>query len=263
MLFSRHEDLEDRIVRLLLNERLSIASLHDRLGDDITLRAVYKASAKLSKAGVLLKVGKRVLLDEEWRGRVEGELGGRPMVLPAPGERETHTFTSIEHLDAFWTTIVLPLERLAPKEIFFYNPHNFWTYIPERVESERSYYEHFARVGRYAFFTGGGDTTADREFKRAFQNENFQVDLRPIPALGRRDHITVIGDLVITVRLSAKLAAGIDGLYERGLPTEQTLPGLLGLCRAPGTIRFVLENNGRKAAKIRRILAKNFYFANI
>jgi hypothetical protein len=262
MLFSKALDLEDRMVELVLKDRATIKSLHARLSEHepLSLRAVYKAADKLIGAGVLLKAGKRVMVDEEWARRVGEKLSNSPLPAPAVGERILYTFSSIEHLDAFWKTIVLPIEEsAAAREVFFFNPHNFWAYIPGREESEAAYYRHFS-PNRHGFFTIGGSFEADMEFKREYQSEYLQIDTRDIGSLGRRDHITVIDSLIINVRLNKATTARIDELYASGRAIKDILPELLSICRAPGKIRFTLENNPAKAKKLRKILARNFYF---
>ncbi len=263
MIFTTQETLEDRIIRLVLEEKASIKALHQRLAGEekLSLRAVYKAVDKLIGAGVLIKAGQRVVLSAEWAGRVVEGLQTSPLSVLGEGERAVYTFASMEHLDAFWKTVVLPLEAAAEeKEIFFYNPHDFWAYLPERRESEDAYYRHFAATGRHGFLVVGGESLADREFKRTYQNENFQIDTRNVSSLARRDHLTILGPLVITVRLPKKLAAHIDDLYASGKAMSALLPSVLEACRAPGTLRFVLENHPAKAKRIKQLLAKNFYF---
>ncbi|MEJ0053755.1 MAG: hypothetical protein WDN10_03475 [bacterium] len=264
MIFSRTEDLEDRIIELLLEGRLSIKSMHARLvfpEKSLSLRAIYKATDKLIAAGVLIKTGKRLMVDEEWARRVGERLRPVPVAAPSVGEKFSHTFTSIEHLDAFWKTVVLPIEESVPNpEVFFYNPHDFWAYMPERKESEEAYYRHFAKVGRHGFFIVGGESEADKEFKREYQGEYLQIDTRNILSLRRSDHVTVIGSLIVTVRLPKVSATRIDKLYESNRPIKDTLPELLPICRALGKIRFTLENDPLKAKKLRKLLARNFYF---
>lgn len=263
MLFSKTEDLEDRIVKLALKERHSIKSLHAGVqeGTAVSARAVYKAVDKLIKAGVLLKVGKWLLVDEEWAKRASTGLRPVTFPMPSPGERLAYTFTSVSHLDAFWKTIMLPMELSLPRqEISFYNPHNFWAYLSERKESEDAYYRHFGETEQYGFFTVGGETEADRQFKREYQNEYLQIDARPITALRRTDHLTVVGPIIITVRMNEHIATQIDDLYLSGRPIPDIVLEIETICRKPGTIRLIIENKEAKAKELRRILAKNFYF---
>lgn len=258
MLYSKHASAEDRIVELAVDGRVTVRSLHETLAKkhDLTLRAVYKAVNKLVDAGVLLKVGKQVMADQEWARRAAGTLGAVSGPALSGGERVAYTFTSVEHLDSFWKTVVLPL---GAREIFFYNPHNFWAYLPERKGSEDAYYQHFAARKQYGFFTVGGETAADKEFKRSYQSEHLQIDLREVSGFRRTDHITIVDSLVITVRLAKSLSDRIDRLYSSGTSIEDMLPQISAVCRKPGKIRFLIENNQAKAARLRKSLSRNFY----
>lgn len=133
MLCSKENNLEDRIIELTAKDKTTIKSLHTKLDDKeggLSLRAVYKSVNKLIAAGVLLKVGKQVMIDHEWARRVSDRLATPTAPLLANKERAVYTFVTVEHLDAFWKTIVLPLEQSTPaNETFFYNPHNFWAYL--------------------------------------------------------------------------------------------------------------------------------------
>lgn len=263
MMYSDANNLEDRIVELSANDRTTIKSLHSQLDKEsaLSLRAVYKAVNKLIDAGVLLKVGKQVMVDQEWVTRVRETLDSSTASILSSGERAVYTFVSIEHLDAFWKTVVLPLEQsVSAREIFFYNPHNFWAHLPARKESEDAYYRHFVGAKRQGFFTIGGQSRADMEFKRGYQNENLQIDLRNIPSLRRTDHMTVIGAMTITVRLGKGIAERIDKLYASGEDIKDILSKIVRICQKPGKIRFVLENNLTKAEKLKKVLARNFYF---
>lgn len=263
MLYSKDATVEDRIVELAADTRITIRFLHGLLvaEHDLTLRAVYKAVNKLIDAGVLLKVGKQVMVDQEWARHVGEMLGSTPALSLSRNERAVYSFISVEHLDAFWKTVMLPLERsISAREIFFYNPHNFWAYLPARKQSEDAYYKHFSSTGCHGFFTIGGDSRPDAEFKREYQNEHLQVDLRDITLFRRTDHITITGSLIITVRLSKGISERIDKLYRTGGSIEDILPEIIRICERPGKIRFVLENNPTKAGKLRKALARNFYF---
>lgn len=266
MLYSKDSSLEDRIVELITDARTTIKSLHARLKREeiLSLRAVYKAINKLINAGVLLKVGKQVIVDHEWAKRVSNMLGSASAPTLLNGERAVYTFVSVEHLDSFWKTIVLPLEKSSSaREIFFYNPHNFWAYLPARKESEDAYYQHFSDAGHHGFFTVGGNSEADAEFKRKYQHEYLQIDLRNIRFLRETDHITILGSFIITVRLSKRLAEHINTLYASEKAMYQVLPGIIDACQKPGKIRFIIENNFAKALRLKKILAKNFYFKGL
>jgi hypothetical protein len=65
------------------------------------------------------------------------------------------------------------------------------------------------------------------------------------------------------VRLSRKTTVRIDELYAKGQTIKDMLPELLTISRAPGSIRFILENDSLKAKKLRKLLARNFYFPQV
>ena len=264
MIYGNKRRLEDRVVELLARGGESIASLHQILADreeSVSLRAVYKSVHILIDAGVVLKIGRRIMLDQEWVSRVGEMLGSGFTPTLSTKERAVYTFTSFKHLDAFWKTVMIPLEHFhSASEIFFYNPHNFWAYLPARKQSEDAYYRHFLEAKRYGFFTVGGSSAADIEFKRGYQNEHLQIDLREIKHLRRTDHITILDSMIITVRLAKGIAEHLDEIYVSGSRIEDILPKIIRVCHKPGKVRFVIENNPEKAKKMKGILAKNFYF---
>jgi hypothetical protein len=288
MLYSKDRSLEDQIIEILILAPSQIKNLHEELCVQnpsirpLSLRAVYKAVNNLVGAGVLLKVGKVVRIDEEWARGLRSMLNpaasksrkslgflsspdSPPQIGPvSPGEKMSHSFTSMSHLDSFWKTIVFQLEGLEKDgEVFFYNPHNFWLFSPDRLESEKAYYAHFEESKVHAFFTVGGDSTADREFKRHYQNEYFQVDARPLPSLPRTHHITLIGNYLITVKIAKSMAQNIDNLYSSQLNSLEIAVQLKTMYQNPLASRFILENNPLKAKKLRKTLSMNFYFKDI
>ena len=180
MLFSKNSRLEDKIVELAVNTPIAVKALRETLADaegGPSLRAVYKAVDHLLDAGVLVKAGKRVRTSEEWVRGVSAMLAPAPIAPLGVGERVSYTFTSIDSLDAFWKTAVLQLERYEKDgQVLFYNPHNFWAYMPGRRKSEEAYYRHFTEEGLHAFFTVGGECAADLQFKRAYQDSYLQID---------------------------------------------------------------------------------------
>lgn len=259
MLYSARETLEDEVAQLLLKSPSSVKELHGAVSKHhaVSLRAVYKATDALVAAGVTFKVGKKVWINHEWVRTLREHLAPSVPLL-SQSERVVYTFTSAEHLNSFWKTVAFQLEEGQDGRPFFYNPHNFWAYIPELKDSEDKYYAQFSKEKKIAGFVVGGTSEPDREFKRSYQNKYFQIDARVIPSLGRRDHITVLGNFVITARLSQLLAKHIDDLYESNQPIEKILPSILDAYHNDAKVRLVFEHNAHKAAKLRKLLSSHF-----
>ncbi len=261
MLYSGDRELEDQVVELLVESRLTIKTVCAKLSaiHRVSLRGVYKAVNKLIEAGVVLKVGKRVMLSEEWTRLVSENLSSPAVPLIGEGERIAHTFTSLEHLDAFWKSTVLPLERVSePKEVFIYNPHSFWALLPERKASEEVFFKHFGPQ-QQGFLTIGGECAADLALKRQHQTDYLQINLQNIGSLKRTDHVTVLGPYIILTRLSKAVVDRMDALYSTEKSPEELLPELLKLCNKPAKLRLIVENNPKKSEKLRRTLARDFY----
>lgn len=262
MLYGTQETLEDNLVRLLLRSPSHMKGLHKQVKDAgrvVSLRAIYKAVDSLMAEDVLVKVGKSVWINQEWVRKLRDHLSA-PLPSLGRGEKISYTFTSIEHLDAFWKTIAFQLEEYERDgQVFFYNPHNFWAAMPSRRASEDAYYSHFKKEKKRAYFTVGGEARADRDFKRIYQNDYLQVDARAQGGISRRDHITILGDFVITVRISSVLAKKIDALYESGQPIEALLPKMFQACVMYGKTKLLFEHNIGKAKKLRAKLSAGFH----
>lgn len=262
MLLSKNRTLEDRLVEYVLEHHSPVLALHARLQRDgvlVTQRAVYKAVKQLIVGGVMVKAGGRVRIDKEWARMVRERLTSSSTPILSRGEKMTYTFVSLSHLDAFWKTIMLELEStVAFNEIFFYNPHNFWAYMPERKESEDRYYAGFSGATKRGYFVVGGESALDMAFKTTYQNRFFQVDARNIKAIPRTDHISVFGDFVLTVRLSKTLAARIDTVYAAHLSRADTIAAITDAWKDVPGARFILENNPGMAKRVRHMLLTNF-----
>ena len=263
MLCGKQRGLEDRVVERLIEApaTMKVLAADLKAGGKQGPRAVYKAVGNLIRCGVLAKAGMVVRVDQEW-ARVVRNLVQHPIAPSlAPGERLAYRFTSLANLDAYWKTLVLGLEELEQDgQVFVYTPHNFWAYLPERKESEDGYYRHFAEQKVHAYHTVGGSTAADLAFKYAYQNQFLQIHAGHVGGLLRTDHLIILGDYVLNVRLPKGIAGRIDSFYASGRGVADFLPELVGIFETRTNIRLTLEHNGPKARKLKKRLSLPFYF---
>src|SRR5690606_27579584 len=104
---------------------------------EVTIQAIYKALRELEGNKIVVKTKKEYELSQEWVQTVLNRLSNQPSRFSqlAEGEAITYRFTDYEHLERVWKNAVLPLIE-ETEEIFIYNPHWIWFYLPDNYESE-------------------------------------------------------------------------------------------------------------------------------
>lgn len=267
MLFSKDKNLDDLIVSGVICGKRTVKGVHEYVvnnGPNVSLRAVYKSLNKLIDAGVVVKVSTRLHISADWIKKVRDTVGFENQ-LPdiAPGESIRFELNSVAHIDAYWKTIVASIHPSKNEHIYFYNPHNYWLYEPSRLESEREYYASFKNEKRYGFFTVGGTTSIDKKFKRQYGNEYLQIDLREVTSFKRTDHITVVGDYVITVRIDNDVAESLDAIYTSDQPIDEKESQIRRVLSVEQKIVIKIENAPHKAVKVRNTLKRNFYIPKV
>jgi hypothetical protein len=264
MLFTISTQLEDKLVeQLLIDGPCTPKQLCAVLGafrGSMTPRAVYKAITTLLQSGVLVKGGKGVQVDEEWRKRALQALTpptGVPLLQQ--GENIHLSFRSFAHVDAYWKTVVANIQHsVGTYPVFFYNPHDFWVYVSARSASEQAYYVRFASTHQHGYFVIGGETPLDRVFKRQYQSEYLQIALRNIQAMRATDHITVLKEYVITVRIPHPVAQQIEQVYQEHEGEASVVPAIEHLYEQCKKIRVTIEHNVAKARRLRKVLVRDF-----
>lgn len=259
MLFSSQKNIDDIIAELLLEGPCTIKSIHAHIRTHtkpVTLRAVYKTINHLLAARVVIKVGKNIMLNKEWAQTVVNKLTQTSSIPRLSiGESITYTLTSPSHIDTYWKTIFSSLPTISDKEPpFFYNPHDFWIFVPDRKESEKTFYRSFAEEQKYGFFTIGGADKLDAHFKKTYRSNYLKINLESIDVFKRTDHVTVWGPYIISVKLPLHIAKRIDHLYQRN--DVNTLTSLL---QTKFKVKIKIEHKPNKADKLRTRLSKNFY----
>ena len=92
------------------------------------------------------------------------------------------------------------------------------------------------------------------------QNEYHQIHLETKIPLNRRDHISVMGDYVVTTRIPSTTAKSIDLLYNTVSDEEIIKIKLSALLNKPVKITLTIEKSKQKADKLRGMFKKYFFF---
>jgi hypothetical protein len=262
MLLSIHPSTEDILITILSKKELSIKVLWGLLqkdyGKKITLQALYRVIKKLTQEGILIKKGTLFTVNTEWSSKVKQLLSSKNTPALTEGESITYSFSSLSSLDAYWKHSVLQLkEMLGAAPILFYNRHVVWLNLKDRKESQKSFLDNFDKEKHYAGFVVGGNTLADKEFRKEFNRKFLQVDLREIKQMPY-DSLTVYGGVVLTVKFNNKVTETIEMLYRSNLSIQELDTELEKALERKLKITMTIERNSEKAAKWRNMLSKNF-----
>ncbi len=264
MIFSTKESLEDRVIRLLLNNAHAVKDLQKLLHDEsmhVTIQGLYKSLGILLSQEIIIKRATIYSLNEEWRNRVVERLSKTAFGLSlSDGEKISFELSSLVHLDQYWKNIVFPLHQAHPEEpIFLYEPHEIWIHLNEtRKVSEYAYFSSFAEKKVYAFCQLGGDTIHDRAMKKELQNEYMQV-ATSVEYFSKTDYPAIFNDYIVTTRLSKLLVKKIEDCYQKSTTMAILEERLHEIGIEKKKVRLIVERNRVKARRLRKKMSKNFF----
>lgn len=263
MLLGTRKTLYDHIIEALLQKEGTVADILNFLKTkniSATIQGIYKALRELITEDIVVKQKKIYGISNVWRKKIENLVSEKDPFKLSPGEQTIYRFKKLDHVDAFWKHTLTDIEKEYEYfPVFEFTPHQFWSYVPGRKESEQEHYEDLKNKKSEVFTYIGGTSLFDKIIKESFKNDQHQVHLDTDVSFNRRDHIFTLGSYVITTRISKSLAENVDELYEN-TPDEKTLEEKLAeLFRKPSSVTIVIENTTQKAKKFRKKMSVYFY----
>ncbi len=264
MILGTRKTLNDHITEALLGKSLSVHEIQRYLevqSVHVTIQGVYKALRELISEDVVVKHKKTYSISTIWRDKLNQLTKTSEYLFKlSPNEKVSYTFNKLEHIDAFWKHSLNDLDKeVGGCPTFDFCPHNFWSLVPGRYESEIEYNLSFLHEKKYIFSIIGGTTEYDKERKKDYTHEYHKTNLDTDIDINRRDHITIMGPYIITTRISLNLAKQTDKLYNSAQTNEELEVGLQKVFKKPGTILMTIEHKQQKAKKLRKRMVKDFY----
>ena len=259
MLFGTHENLEDRIIRLLLEKAQTVKSLRKSLGS-VTIQGIYRILRNLLTEEIVIKQSNEYSLNEDWRRNIASHFSQVPdPVTLSEGDSIRMNFNSLLTLALQWKNIAFPLQDIhAPFPVFDYNPHYIWAYLGERrKESETYYYEWFEKHNVSFFLALGGKTICDIETMNDMGNYSDNI-VAGVPLFPNNICKIAIADYVITTRISTKFANEIEQIYKKSTTLKELKQSLFTLAHAKNSMSIIVERSKNKTKKLRKKISKSF-----
>ena len=262
MIGSPIKTLKEEIIELLLKQSCSSKRLLTWLKEkeiNVTIQAVYKQLNILLESEVVLKNKQQYTVSNEWIQNVSKMINVQDVELPEEGEKFTYKFNSLQNLDAHWKHVTEAMnQRLASEPIFLYSYHQFWIYTPKREESEKQFATETLNKNKYTFYVIGGVTELDKKYKKDFNTPNYKIEIFSIKSLKEKEHLFVIGDLIVNVKIPEGTSKEINSIYKQDTSTAQKEKKLREILGREHKALFTIENNKQKAMKIKKKISQPF-----
>lgn len=245
-----------------------LVALVNKTRQNTTKQAVYTAIKSLMGSEVVAKVGHTYFLSRVWLGTVnelfkvqkEKELARDAIFDLHEKESISYHFPNLLTCDTYWAHVFTLLMEWIPAErpIVGWMPHE-WFAIG-RQEVERNIFKEHETRSKYMFYTIGGTTPLDIDFKREWKNPFVLVHTDKEARFPRTYYLHVFDDFLIEVFAVEELAREIDNFYEthKNLTTENRAFFEL-LINKKSPVRMKISRRKNKALRLRKQLTKNFH----
>lgn len=273
MILDTSSKLSDQIVELLsLNPNKSAESIRKSLrnpeGNFYTLQAVYQELRNLRKGGVVIKNGNTYSLWGPWVIKFidfADKLSSTYLdsvtfksVVPEDLATKTWRFENLVRLSRFWGQVLSILIKQTKSEyLLSYFPHQ-WHYIL-RGEYGRHIQKSMmiANVSTYTII--GSDTPLDRWAEQYWRKSGeYSFSKSPFHKL-RKEHISVVGNYVVTLKLSKNLTEKLEKIYKQVItPQFVDFGDLYEMFSQKARSTLSIELNARKAKQIKRKFSDHF-----
>lgn len=263
MLLGTKKTLYDHITEALLDESMTVSRIMDYLADKkipATVQGIYKTLRELISEDIVVKQKKMYLVNNVWREKMTDMVSRRIRFTLSPQEMVTYRFNKLDHMDAFWKHTLADIEmEVGTFPVFHFTPHQFWSYVPGRRESEAEYYADLKKHETHAYTIIGGTNPSDKIAQAFLKTDFHQVHMDALAPFNRRDHLSVIGPYIITTRVSVTLARATDHLYAACSTEQELTEKLEPVFKKSGNIIMTVEHDETKAKKLRKQMSKEFH----
>lgn len=247
--------IQDQILQALSYKSLTAKELGSVVS--VSIQSIHKVLRKLVNAEVVLKHNVNYSLNQEWVAGNFNKLSNSDFINLSPEEHFKHTFNNFKHLERFWKHTLTPLITKSD-QVFIYNPHWIWWYIPDNFQSEANFVNSFNKSHR-CYLMIGSNTVEDQSIRRLWQDDFFRISLNTDSSLSKKEFYTVINNLVITTTLPLAVIKQIDTHYQSSQVGKNLAKSLEPvLTRTVNKIILSVENNQNKANKLRKIISQDF-----
>ncbi len=191
-------------------------------GNKYSLRGIYKELTKLSGQGIVFKTGESYSIHLAWIMQLLA-LGDRAFesytqspylleTLRSGATKQVERFSDLRKLDRLWTQLILALHTLhRGKTMCFWCPYQ-WFYLTQ-LFAVKQFYQAIDLAGHKRLHIIGTDTFLGRRAlkdlpkhgKYSFAESPFHRE--------RSTYYTVIGDMVLTVKLDTQTTDRLDELF--------------------------------------------------
>lgn len=259
--------IEEIVLELLLEVRkVSIEELIKRVNQrrgGATKQGVYRVLRKLKRDGKVVVYKSSVSINTLWieklRSTTMGISGTSIFGDLSSLKKQEKVFIEGKGLmetDALWSEAFINIENkiTAKHPLYLYNPHN-WTILAQ-PEMDRVHADRLRHKQRPIFLSIGGRTPLDKETVRLASLEKIHSSLSSI---FRSPHsIAIIGDYVLSVKLSQKGSALIDKIFREDALPEKAAREIKMINRKIKAKIFI-ENDPTKAKDLKKRIARDFF----
>ncbi|MCB1559043.1 MAG: hypothetical protein KDJ50_09005 [Alphaproteobacteria bacterium] len=273
MILPHSNSVKTRII-LLFRKRASLTAgeIHSLLThkqNAITLQAVYKELRGLIHDGVVHKIGKEYAISGVWILQLQAFAAGLSKTrfsldshtpdLP-PEEKQTWTFANLLDLNDLWAHQCLMLCKMTgEKDVYAWNPYLWWYFFQSDKEDRLNKtlrllgVRFFAVTGGASFLNLWGETFIKKNDNHFFvRGPGAFCDQMSV-------NYNVIGDYIISVRLSPKTHKAIHSLYAETKKFEDIdMSKLITMMTREGKATLKIEYSPKKAEKLRKSLKNMF-----
>ena len=259
--------IEEIVLELLIsNRKLSIEELIKRVDQrrgGATKQGVYRVLRKLKRDGKIVIYKSSVSINTLWIEKL------RAMTMGISGASIFGDLNSLKkeekvviegiglvEADALWSEAFINIENKisAKHPLYLYNPHN-WTILAQ-PETDRIHADRLQHKQRPIFLSIGGRTALDKETVRLAAHEKIHCSLS---SLFKSSHsIAIIGDYIISVKLSQKGGVLIDKIF-RGYTLPKEAAREIKIINGKVKAKILIENDLTKAKNLKKRIARDFF----
>ncbi len=234
----------------------------------VTDQGVYKALKYLIDGEVVTKEKRSVGLSHAWVERLVAfaddvarkyEMSDMNDFLRLNDkEKVSYTFTEYFKSDIHWAHIFFLLAKRTDAPIFLLSPHNW--FIIARPDTESVLYDWANRSKRHMYTLTKGNTALDRAAQATIESDfvHFYHDEEMSTPLNR--FVTVIGDFIFEFIIPERIADTMEEYYATYTEfNEESIGAFRALSDTKWPAKFTVEKNAKKALKLRRRIAKDFF----